>query len=296
MENYLALINKYPVLSPSEEYEVAVKVRAGDKVAREKMINSNLRFVVSVAAKYNKNNNAGTNLVDYGILGQGLQLLDLIQEGNIGLIKAVDKFDPEKGFRFTTYADWWVKHAILNAITSKSRTIRMPTHVYGVVSKYNEVINRLTPLLGRRPLTKEIAAELGLPEEKIKALETMSYTSFVLTDVNPLEVTNMLESGEDLDKIHSKSYDTGIGQVEEDQTEEVSLGILKDQLRMALKSLTYRERQILTLIHGLDGGEPQTHHKVSTKFNLSRERIRQIEALAYKKIRGTKHLNQLRDF
>jgi len=271
VQKYLREIGKYPLLTLKEERELAKRIEKGDKAAKEKLINSNLRLVVSIAKKY------------YGKTPH-LTLLDLIQEGNLGLFRAVEKYDWRKGFRFSTYATWWIRQAITRAIADQARTVRLPVHIVESLSKYNKVKRYLLQELGREPLPEEIAAEMGEDVEKVKHLEQVSLGTVSLEQ-----------------PIGEEDKDSTLEQFVEDKktmspAELTSLSILRDQIREILKDLTPRERKILSMRFGLEDGVTHTLEEVGRQFNVTRERIRQIQQRALEKIREHKKAKYLKEF
>ena len=271
IQSYLRKAGEYPLLKPEEEIELAKRVEKGDKKAREKLINSNLRLVISIAKKY---------------LGRSphLTFLDLIQEGNLGLFKAVEKYDWRKGFRFSTYATWWIRQAITRAIADQSRTIRLPVHIVESLSKYNQVKSYLLQELGREPLPEEIAAEMGEDVRKVKKLEEVAQGTLSLSQ--PLGESE--EDGKLEDIIEDKKAPLP------DKLTDLSL--LRDQLKEVMKDLTPREREILKLRFGLEDGVPRTLEEVGKKFKITRERVRQIQARALEKLKEHKKAKILREF
>ena len=271
IQSYLRKAGEYPLLKPEEEIELAKRVEKGDKKAREKLINSNLRLVISIAKKY---------------LGRSphLTFLDLIQEGNLGLFKAVEKYDWRKGFRFSTYATWWIRQAITRAIADQSRTIRLPVHIVESLSKYNQVKSYLLQELGREPLPEEIAAEMGEEVRKVKKLEEVAQGTLSLSQ--PLGESE--EDGKLEDIIEDKKAPLP------DKLTDLSL--LRDQLKEVMKDLTPREREILKLRFGLEDGVPRTLEEVGKKFKITRERVRQIQARALEKLKEHKKAKILKEF
>lgn len=260
IQMYLREIGQYPLLSAHEERELAKRIEAGDAEAKGLLAKANLRLVVSIAKKY---------------VGRSpdLTLLDLIQEGNIGLFKAVEKFEYAKGFKFSTYATWWIRQAITRALADQSRTIRIPVHMVETIAKYKQVSRRLSQDLGRDPLASEIATEMGLDVEKIHNIE------------NIVQDTVSLEKpiGDEDDKSTLGEFIADEKILAPDQ--EVSRRILTDQVKMILNDLSQKERKILEMRHGLVDGVTHTLEEVGKEFGVTRERIRQIEAKAHEKIR-----------
>jgi RNA polymerase primary sigma factor len=257
---YLREIGQYPLLNAHEERVLAKRIVEGDEEARNLLARANLRLVVSIAKKY---------------VGRSpdLTLLDLIQEGNIGLFKAVDKFDFTKGFKFSTYATWWIRQAITRALADQSRTIRIPVHMVETMAKYKQVSRRLSQDLGRDPMPEEIATEMGVEVEKIYQIEKISQDTISLE----------LPVGDDDDRSRLSDFIHDEKITSPDQ--EVSHGILTDQIMEILDTLSEKERKILEMRHGLIDGTYHTLEEVGREFGVTRERIRQIEAKALEKIR-----------
>ncbi len=265
---YLQKIGKIPLLSAAEEVELAKRIEAGDEEARKKLIESNLRLVVSVAKKYKK---------------KGLSFLDLIQEGNQGLIKAVKKFKYRKGFKFSTYAIWWIRQAITRAIADQARTVRIPVHMVEIIHKIRRITKQLAQELGREPTTSEIAERLEMPVEKVKKILRIS--------IDPVSLDAPI--GEDEDgKLTDFIQDEKTPLPEKD----VSRRLLQEQLNEVLSELTDRERRVLILRFGLEDGCPRTLEEVGRTFGVTRERIRQIEAKALKKLRTPSRLAKLKEY
>ena len=253
---YLKEIGKIDLLEPEEERIIAQKMAEGDEDAKETLINSNLRLVVSIAKKY---------------MNRGLSLLDLIQEGNIGLIKAVDKFDYTKGFKFSTYATWWIRQAITRAIADQARTIRIPVHMVETINKLTRVQRQLVQDLGREPTTEELAKEMGMDAAKIREIQKISQ--------DPISIDKPVGEEEDSHLVDFISNDELAA-----PEEEVARILLKEDLIKALNSLTERERKVIELRFGLKDGIPMTLEQVGKKLGVTRERIRQIEAKAIRKL------------
>jgi RNA polymerase primary sigma factor len=272
IQMYLREIGQYPLLNSDQEKELAKRIEAGDKEARDILARSNLRLVVSVAKKYvNRSSD--------------LTLLDLIQEGNIGLFKAVDKFDFTKGFKFSTYATWWIRQAVNRALADQSRTIRIPVHMVETIAKYKQKVRELSQHLGRDPLPEEIAAEMGIEIDKIYTIQKISQDTVSLE--SPV-------GSEDDEKSTLGSFiaDETIQSPDQD----ASHRILTEQLESALQDLSPKERKILEMRHGLTDGIFYTLEEVGREFGVTRERIRQIEAKALEKIRTHERAKQLRSY
>ena len=268
---YLREIGRYPLLKQIEEVDLAKKILKGDESAKQKLIQSNLRLVVSIAKKY---------------IGRSanLTLLDLIQEGNIGLFRAVEKFDYKKGFKFSTYATWWIRQAITRALADQARTIRIPVHMVETINQYQQVVRRLVQDLGREPLPEEIAAEMSLDVEKVRHIQKISQ------DTVSLEVPI---GDDDEDSVLADFVPD-----EESVTPQMSasLRILKDHLDEIINELTPREQKILEMRFGLKDGVTHTLEEVGKVFGVTRERIRQIEAKALDKIRQHHKIEKLKDY
>ena len=265
---YLKEIGNYPLLSMEEEVELAKKRAQGDQDASDRLTESNLRLVVSIAKKY---------------VGRGLSFLDLIQEGNLGLIKAVDKFDYTKGYKFSTYATWWIRQAITRSIADQSRTIRIPVHMSEVINKAYRVSRSLLQELGREPTEEEIAAEMNLPVEKVREIMKIS--------ADPIS----------LDTPIGEEDDSHLGDFIKDDTimgpeEAATYTMLQDQIKKLLTTLSEREQRVLVLRFGLLDGRTRTLEEVGKEFNVTRERIRQIEAKALRKLRHPNRARMLRGF
>ena len=269
VNTYLREVSKIPLLTKEEEKELAYKIGEGDTKAKDLFIESNLRLVISIAKKY---------------LGRGLQFLDLIQEGNLGLIKAVERFDITKEHKFSTYATWWIRQAIIRAIANKGRNVRIPVHIYERLSTYNKIENILETKLGRKPTIDEIASKLELPVEKVNEIYELKQDSlsmnFLIGDDEESELGDIIPSTE-------KS------------PEDISIrDILQQDVRKLLDNcnLTKREKNILMLRYGFDDDTPMTLEKIGDGYNISRERTRQIEAVALKKIRRSKYIKEFADY
>ena len=268
---YLREIGKIPLLTPEEEADLAQKIVKGDKKAKDKMVESNMRLVVSIAKRYG---------------GRGLDFLDLIQEGNTGLLRAVEKFDPEKGFKFSTYATWWVRQAITRAIADHARTIRIPVHMVETINKVLRTTRKLTTDLNREPTTEEIANELHMDPEKV------DYVMRIKQDIASLDAS-VGRDGDDEDSV--------LGDFVEDEErispeDSAANQILKEQLSEIISTLTDREQKIIRLRFGIGGGRPHTLEEVGAEFDVTRERIRQIEAKALSKLRKNKDTKKLHEY
>ena len=265
---YLKEIGKVPLLSAEEEIELAKRMETGDVEAKNRLAEANLRLVVSIAKRY---------------VGRGMLFLDLIQEGNLGLIKAVDKFDFRKGFKFSTYATWWIRQAITRAIADQARTIRIPVHMVETINKLLRVSRQLLQELGREPTPEEIAKEMDIPVERVREIQKISQ--------EPVSLETPIGEEEDS---HLGDF------IQDDNVpvpaEEAASTILKEQLVEVLGTLTEREQKVLRLRFGLDDGRARTLEEVGREFNVTRERIRQIEAKALRKLRHPSRSRKLRDF
>ncbi|MBQ2643408.1 RNA polymerase sigma factor RpoD [Candidatus Saccharibacteria bacterium] len=268
---YLREIGKIPLLTPEEEAELAQRIVKGDKKAKDKMVESNMRLVVSIAKRYG---------------GRGLDFLDLIQEGNTGLLRAVEKFDPDKGFKFSTYATWWVRQAITRAIADQARTIRIPVHMVETINKVLRTTRKLTSELNREPTNEEIAKALDMEPDKI------DYVMRIKQDIASLDASVGRE-GDDEDSV--------LGDFVEDEEraspeDSAANQILKEQLSEIIATLTDREQKIIRLRFGIGGGRPHTLEEVGNEFDVTRERIRQIEAKALSKLRKNKDTKKLHEY
>ena len=268
---YLREIGKIPLLTPEEEADLAQRIVKGDKKAKDKMVESNMRLVVSIAKRYG---------------GRGLDFLDLIQEGNTGLLRAVEKFDPDKGFKFSTYATWWVRQAITRAIADQARTIRIPVHMVETINKVLRTSRKLTSELNREPTNEEIARELDMEPEKI------DYVMRIKQDIASLDASVGRE-GDDEDSVLGDFVEDE----ERDSPEDSAANqILKEQLSEIIATLTDREQKIIRLRFGIGGGRPHTLEEVGAEFDVTRERIRQIEAKALSKLRKNKDTKKLHEY
>ena len=268
---YLKEIGRVPLLTPDEETELALKIQAGGpdgEKAKQRLSEANLRLVVSIAKRY---------------VGRGMQFLDLIQEGNLGLIKAVEKFDHTKGFKFSTYATWWIRQAITRAIADQARTIRIPVHMVETINKVKKVSSQLLHEYGHDPSAEEIAERLEMPVDKVR------------------EIMRVAQEPVSLETPIGEEEDSHLGDFIPDDdapvpAEAASQTLLKEQLADVLKTLTPREEKVLRLRFGLEDGRPRTLEEVGKEFNVTRERIRQIEAKALRKLRHPSRSKKLRDF
>lgn len=265
---YLKEIGKVPLLSPDEEIELAKKIELGDEEAKKKLAESNLRLVVSIAKRY---------------AGRGMQLLDLIQEGNLGLIKAVEKFDYRKGYKFSTYATWWIRQAITRAIADQARTIRIPVHMVETINRLVRTQRQLVQKLGREATPEELAKELDMPVDRVRDIMKISQ--------DPVSLETPIGEEED----------SHLGDFIQDYHVEVpadaaTYRLLHEQLMEVLSTLTEREQKVLRLRFGLDDGRPRTLEEVGRQFNVTRERIRQIEAKALRKLRHPSRSKILKDY
>lgn len=268
VQKYLKEIGKYPLLTPQEEKKLAKMIEKGDTEARRKLIRSNLRLTISIAKKYASKTHK-------------LGLLDLIQEGNIGLFKAAEKYNWRKGFRFSTYATWWIRQSINRALADQARTIRLPVHIVEALQGYNKAKRYLLQELGREPLPEELAAETGEAIKKIKKLEQSSQSVVSLEQpIGEEENTTLLELVED--------------KTIQNPENQASLSFLKSQLMEIISSLTPREQEILKTRFGVEDGVPHTLEEVGKKFDVTRERIRQIQVRALSKLKENKKIREMR--
>ena len=265
---YLKEIGRIPLLSSEEEIELAKRMEAGDEEAKKKLSEANLRLTVSIAKRYS---------------GRGMQFLDLIQEGNLGLIKAVEKFDYRKGYKFSTYATWWIRQSITRAIADQARTIRIPVHMVETMNRVNRTSRKLLQEYGREPTPEEVAEAMHLPVERI------------------LEVSKISQEPVSLETPIGEEEDSHLGDFIQDEhipvpAEEATHTLLREQLEEVMDTLSEREQKVLALRFGLEDGKPHTLEEVGREFQVTRERIRQIEAKALRKLRHPTRSRKLRDF
>ena len=265
---YLKEIGRVPLLTPEEEIDLAIRIIDGDEYAKKRLSEANLRLVVSIAKRY---------------VGRGMQFLDLIQEGNLGLIKAVEKFDYTKGFKFSTYATWWIRQAITRAIADQARTIRIPVHMVETINKVKKVSSQLLHKNGHEPVAEEIAEELDMPVDKVR------------------EIMRVAQEPVSLETPIGEEEDSHLGDfIPDDEApapaDAASHTLLKEQLGEVLSTLTPREEKVLRLRFGLEDGRPRTLEEVGKEFDVTRERIRQIEAKALRKLRHPSRSKKLKDF
>jgi RNA polymerase primary sigma factor len=268
---YLREIGKIPLLSAEEELALAKRVVEGEKKAKDKMAEANMRLVVSIAKRYS---------------GRGLDFLDLIQEGNTGLLRAVEKFDPEKGFKFSTYATWWIRQAITRAIADQARTIRIPVHMVETINKLLRTQRRMTQELNREPTIEELGKELEMEPEKVE------YVIKIKQDITSLDA-GVGRDGEDEDSTLSDFIEDEDSQTPE---ESATSQLLKEQVQAVLSTLSEREQKIVKMRFGLEGGKSHTLEEVGQEFAVTRERIRQIEAKALAKLRKHKDAKKLHEY
>ena len=265
---YLKEIGRVPLLTPEEEIDLAIRISSGDEAAKKRLSEANLRLVVSIAKRY---------------LGRGMQFLDLIQEGNLGLIKAVEKFDYTKGFKFSTYATWWIRQAITRAIADQARTIRIPVHMVETINKVKKISSQLLHTNGHEPTADEISDELDMPVDKVR------------------EIMRVAQEPVSLETPIGEEEDSHLGDFIPDDDapapqDAASHTLLKEQLSDVLDTLTPREEKVLRLRFGLEDGRSRTLEEVGKEFNVTRERIRQIEAKALRKLRHPSRSKKLKDF
>lgn len=265
---YLKEIGRVPLLSPEEEIDLAIRISKGDVAAKKRLSEANLRLVVSIAKRY---------------LGRGMQFLDLIQEGNLGLIKAVEKFDYTKGFKFSTYATWWIRQAITRAIADQARTIRIPVHMVETINKVKKISSQLLHTNGHEPTPEEIADEIDMPVDKVR------------------EIMRVAQEPVSLETPIGEEEDSHLGDFIPDDdapapADAASHTLLKEQLSEVLETLAPREEKVLRLRFGLEDGRSRTLEEVGKEFNVTRERIRQIEAKALRKLRHPSRSKKLKDF
>lgn len=265
---YLKEIGKIPLLTPEREKYLAERITLGDKAAKDELIEANLRLVVSIAKHH---------------IGKGMYFLDLIQEGNLGLIKAVEKFDYNFGYKFSTYAHWWIRQAITRAIADQARTIRIPVHMVETIHKVSRTMRQLLQELGREPTTDEIAERLDMTPDKVR------------------DIMKIAQDPVSLETPIGEEEDSHLGDFVEDSdspapSESASISLLREQLRNILRTLTPREEQVIKLRFGLEDGRPRTLEEVGRQFKITRERIRQIEAKALRKLRHPSRSKALRDY
>lgn len=265
---YLKEIGKVPLLSAEEEIDLAKRMEVGDEEAKKRLAEANLRLVVSIAKRY---------------VGRGMLFLDLIQEGNLGLIKAVEKFDYRKGYKFSTYATWWIRQAITRSIADQARTIRIPVHMVETINRLIRTQRQLVQELGREPSVEEIAAKMDLPPERVNEIQKIAQ--------EPVSLETPIGEEEDS---HLGDF------IQDDQVavpaDQATFTLLREQLMEALETLTEREQKVLRLRFGLDDGRPRTLEEVGKVFSVTRERIRQIEAKALRKLRHPSRSKKLKDY
>lgn len=267
---YLKEIGVVPLLKTHEEREIAARIKEGDEVAKDELITANLRLVVAIAKKY---------------VGRGLLFLDLIQEGNLGLVKAVEKFDHTKGFKFSTYATWWIRQAITRAIADQARTIRIPVHMVETINKLTRISRQLVQELGREATAEEIAERMGnnMTADRVREIQRIALEPVSLeSPIGEEDDSHLGDFIEDKQAISPEEY--------------ASRELLKDEINAVLSTLTDREKKVLELRFGLIDGKTRTLEEVGREFNVTRERIRQIEAKAIRKLRSRSKSNRLKDF
>lgn len=265
---YLKEIGRVPLLTPEEEIELAIRIADNDEKAKKRLAEANLRLVVSIAKRY---------------VGRGMQFLDLIQEGNLGLIKAVEKFDYTKGYKFSTYATWWIRQAITRAIADQARTIRIPVHMVETINRLIRTSRQLVQELGREPTAEEIAEKMDIPVERVREIRKISQ--------DPVSLETPIGEEED----------SHLGDFIQDEhvavpADQATFTLLHEQLMEALSTLTEREQEVLRQRFGLDDGKPKTLEEVGKQFHVTRERIRQIEAKALRKLRHPSRSRKLKDY
>ena len=265
---YLKEIGKVPLLTPEEEIDLAIRIAENDESAKRRLAEANLRLVVSIAKRY---------------VGRGMQFLDLIQEGNLGLIKAADKFDYTKGFKFSTYATWWIRQAITRAIADQARTIRIPVHMVETINKVKKANSQLLHENGRDPTAEEIAQRLNMPADKVREILRVAQ--------EPVSLETPIGEEEDSHLGDFIPDDTSLSPIDA-----ATMDALKRDLATVLKTLTDREASVLKMRFGLDDGQPKTLEEVGTKFGVTRERIRQIEAKALRKLKHPSRIKKLADY
>lgn len=265
---YLKEIGKIPLLTREEEVELAKRIEAGDELAKRELAEANLRLVVSIAKKY---------------IGRGMSFLDLIQEGNLGLIKAVEKFDYTKGYKFSTYATWWIRQSITRSIADQGRTIRVPVHMIENINKLTRIQRQLVQELGREPTPKEIAEQMDMEVDKV--IDMIRIAQKPISLETPIGEEEDSQLGDFIEDDHIESPDTVTTQI-----------MLKEQLLQVLDTLTPREQQVLRLRFGLDDGRTRTLEEVGNVFDVTRERIRQIEAKALRKLKHPSRSRKLKDY
>lgn len=265
---YLKEIGTVPLLTAEEEYSLAMKKQAGDEYAKQRLIEANLRLVVSIAKRYT---------------GRGMSFLDLVQEGNLGLIKGVEKFDPEKGFKLSTYATWWIRQSVTRALADQARTIRVPVHMVETINKMSKMQRKLTLELGYEPSVKELAEHLDMTEEKVQ--EIMQIAREPASLETPIGEEDDSDLGDFVADANVLSPEGNVESV-----------MLREHIDSLLDDLKERERQVIVLRFGLEDGHPRTLEEVGKEFNVTRERIRQIEAKALRKLRNPVRSKRIRDF